>query len=152
MRSLRWRLMLLAVALVLTTSIASGYTMRRLFERYLERRIDSELSVKIAEIVAAFRIDDGKARIVRPLSDMRYEIPLGGAYWQIFADGAPILQSRSVWDLSLAAGNARISRRNSYERVWPGDALVYALRRDVHLFDAASMGCTPSSLRSTIPK
>lgn len=135
MRSLRWRLMLLAIGLVLTTSIASGFAIRWNFERFLERRIDSELGVKVTEIVGAFRVIDGKAHIDRPLSDMRYDIPLGGAYWQIFADGVPILQSRSVWDLSLASDKARISSSNSYERVWPDGIMIYALRQDVHLFD-----------------
>lgn len=135
MRSLRWRLMSLAVGLVVTTSITSGFAMRWIFERFLERRIDSELGVKVAEIIGSFRVIDGNAQIDRQLSDTRYEIPLGGAYWQIFAEGAPILQSRSVWDLSLAPGKARISRHDSFERVWPGGATIYALRKDVHLFE-----------------
>ena len=135
MKSLRWRLMLLAVALVLTTSVATGFSMLWLFERFLERSIDSQLNVKIAEIVAAFRVENGRVEITRPLSDSRYTVPMGGAYWQIFENDTPILESRSVWDMSLAAGKARISRRHSYERVWPGGATIYAMLQDVRIFD-----------------
>lgn len=118
-RSLRFRLLAFAVAVVVVAMVAAGLGLTALFARHLERRVGQELDTHLQQLVGAIRFDaQGRMSLEREPSDPRFMRVLGGLYWQV-EDGAggQRLSSRSLWNEALAlppgpveAGAIRIHR------------------------------------------
>lgn len=103
-RSLRLRLLLAGAAgLVLVTVLASAL-LGHLFERSARDNLDAGLEQDLLTVLAQVEIDAGGHVVLRELpNDARFQRVFSGAYWQIAdARGTPLLQSRSLWDESLA--------------------------------------------------
>ena len=100
-RSLRWRLLLGAAAAILFALVLSWIFMTLLFQRHLERRLESELTRDALGLVAALSLDVGGVPVLdHELTDARLQKPAGGYYWQLSAK-AGVLRSRSLWDAAL---------------------------------------------------
>ena len=136
--SLRWRLVLLAALTIAVALSVAGLSLVLIFERHIERRIEQELDVKLTELLSAFALDASGPQLSRALSDPRYEQPLSGAYWQIFDERAPALQSRSLWDQTIAARPPGESVGRAYEISWPKGVTLYTLDREVTLENGGS--------------
>ena len=135
--SLRWRLVLLAAITIAVALGVAGLTLVLIFDRHIERRVEQELDIKLTELLAAFALDGNQPKLTRVLSDPRYEQPLSGAYWQISGVRDPVLQSRSLWDQSLALRDpAAIG--GAYEIAWPNDVTLYIIDRQVTLDNAGN--------------
>lgn len=105
-RSLRWRLLLGAMAAILAALVVAWLLMTLLFERHLERRLQAEMTRDALAVVADLSLSvDGKPLLEAGLRDPRLQKPAGGYYWQVSAGNAA-LRSRSLWDAALpvAAG------------------------------------------------
>lgn len=103
LRSLRLRLAAAAAMAVLAALTLSGFFLSLLFERYVERRVDQELSVYIKQLAAAVVWDDdGEAAIEGRPADPRFDRPLSGLYWQIETPEGVALRSRSLFGADLA--------------------------------------------------
>lgn len=75
--------------------------MTLLFERHLERRLESELARDGLRLVAALALDANQVPVVRPEPmDPRLQTPAGGYYWQVSSQAGAI-RSRSLWDADL---------------------------------------------------
>ncbi len=103
MNSLRLRFLIvsaLSIALVLT---ASGFVMIRLFEKSLERRVESELTNYVNQIASELAFaKDGYLLPPKFLSDRRFDLAYSGLYWQIDDETVSRqLRSRSLWDYAL---------------------------------------------------
>ncbi len=106
-RSLRWRLLLGAVAAILAALVVAWMLMAWLFERHLERRLQTEMTRDALQLVAAVtRTPHGTPVVAAGPADPRLQQPAGGYYWQVTASGASV-GSRSLWDAALdLPGNA----------------------------------------------
>jgi len=58
LRSLRLRLLLLAAVTLVAALMVAGASLVFIFERHLERRIEQELQVRLAELEAAVAVTD----------------------------------------------------------------------------------------------
>ena len=95
--SLRMRFLL---ALGLWVALGIGgiwYSATALFAKHVAEQYHEELDVHIRELAGLVHVTpDGTVRLVRPLSDPRYLVPLSGFYWQVSADGGNELRSPSM--------------------------------------------------------
>ncbi|NZA26896.1 HAMP domain-containing histidine kinase [Luteimonas sp. SJ-92] len=100
-RSLRWRLLLGAAGAILAALAVAWVFMTVLFERHLERRLETELTRDGLRLVAALEIAADGAPLIRvqPM-DPRLHTPAGGYYWQV-SNARGRLYSRSLWDGEL---------------------------------------------------
>ncbi len=89
-----------------------------LFERHVERRVETDLTVELNLLVGATTFADGTLQISPEPSDPRFNVPLSGYYWQVedVATGT-LTRSRSLWDSLLLLppaipgnGSVRVSR------------------------------------------
>ena len=112
--SLRRRLLLVAgIGLVLVSALAS-VLLGELFKRSARDRLDHELQQDMLTLLAQAEVDpEGQLRLRQEPNDARFQRVFSGAYWQI-ADqqGKVLLQSRSLWDQTLAATADGPTQRN----------------------------------------
>ncbi len=132
-RSLRLRLLLAGLVSVGVVLAAATLGLSLLFERHAERQLARELTAVIEGLAA--QLDrarpDGPWTLSGSPSDPRYDRPLSGFYWQVSptAGGTPVLQSRSLWDATLALppdDEGRLARI-----IGPGGMVLLAVRRDI---------------------
>jgi len=101
LRSLRVRLLLGAAATVFVALAASWVAMTLLFQRHIERRVESELTRDARQLVATLNVNSGKKIAVdRPPTDSRFYEPASGLYWQLSTSDAT-LKSSSLWNQQL---------------------------------------------------
>ena len=102
--SLRNRLLLAGgLGLVLLTVLASAL-LGHLFERATRDSLDATLEQDLLTVLAQAEVDaDGRVVLRQEPNDARFQRVFSGAYWQVSAaDGSVLLQSRSLWDQTLA--------------------------------------------------
>lgn len=99
--SLRLRLSVAGLMLLLVACIISFFGLSLLFERHVERRLTQELEVDLGQIIAKLeRNPSGRLVLAGQPVDSRFAAPLSGLYWQI-ESGDEVLRSRSLWDGEL---------------------------------------------------
>jgi signal transduction histidine kinase len=134
-RSLRLRLLLAGLVAAGLALAAATAGLSLLFERHAERQLARELSA-LAEGIAA-QLDrampGGDWTLSAPPGDPRYDRPLSGFYWQVSraAGGAPLLQSRSLWDATLAPPADAPMNETLFPLPGPGGEALLALRLPV---------------------
>jgi signal transduction histidine kinase len=91
-----------AISIVIALAVA-GVGLRYLFERHVERRVESELTVDLNRLIGATSLAaDGSLQVAPVLTDPRFETPVSGYYWQVEALGTGTLtRSRSLWEIAL---------------------------------------------------
>lgn len=102
--SIRFRLWSAATISILIALAVAGVGLRYLFELNVERRVVSELTVDLNDLIGATAYGpDGRLSVRSALADPRFSIPLSGHYWQVEAVGpGNLVRSRSLWDATLA--------------------------------------------------
>ena len=102
-RSLRLRLLALALLSITGALVVSGAGLVVLFERHVEQRVDGELETYVRQLAGNVVFDPaGKIAMPRPPADPRFDQPLSGLYWQIEDEArGETLRSRSLWDGKL---------------------------------------------------
>ncbi|MEN6541916.1 HAMP domain-containing sensor histidine kinase [Parvibaculum sp.] len=135
LRSLRLRLLFMALVANALALAISGVGLVYLFERHVEQRIDSELETYLNQLAGLVTFSpDGAATISTPLSDPRFNQPLSGLYWQVGEDArGTLLRSRSLWDATLALprdtlGNGAVHR---HELQGPGKVPLILRERSI---------------------
>ncbi len=109
-RSLRVRLLLGAAAAIFIALAFCWVVMTLLFERHIERRVQSDLARDGTQLAASLSIGaDGKPSLSREPGDFRFGEPASGLYWQVTTT-AGSLRSRSLWDQALPEARALQSR------------------------------------------
>jgi signal transduction histidine kinase len=107
-----------------------------LFERHVERWIDSGLEVDLNQLVGGLRLSPaGQIEIGKTPSNPRFEQPLSGLYWQVSIEPrGPMLRSRSLWDFQLALPDTKVDDTLNQSRLpGPGGSTLYVLQRHVAL-------------------
>ncbi len=119
---------------IAATLTVAGYSFAYIFENHIELLMEKDLEVRWRELAGAFDLDsDGNPEIVQALTDPRYQLPGGGAYWRV-SEGAEVkLRSRSLWDQDLEPEAAvhRSPTGAAIEQQGPNGSTVYMLERDV---------------------
>ncbi|MFO1047795.1 MAG: HAMP domain-containing sensor histidine kinase [Geminicoccaceae bacterium] len=88
--------------LILLAVAAAGLALAWLFRQQLDAKYDDELMLQLDSLTAVVGIDPAGRPTLRTLpADPRFHEAYGGRYWQISAEGAPPLRSRSLWDITL---------------------------------------------------
>ena len=135
-RSLRWRLLLLSLLVVVPALVLLAWQLSHTFEQSVEARVHRELENHLNQLIARVRpLPDGKLKLVGHLSDPRFNVPLSGLYWQVNDGDKPLLRSRSLWDVALAVTADMPKRGGVHEYVLKGPRGedLYALVRGVWL-------------------
>lgn len=133
--SLRLRLFLAGALSIVAALALAALGLVLLFERHVERRIESELGVYLDQIIANLDRDtDGALVVADVLADPRFDQPLSGLYWQVQA-GDAVLRSRSLWDgdLSLPGDELADSVVHRHRIIGPAGAELLAVERSVRL-------------------
>jgi len=131
--SIRFRLWSAAAISILVALALASVGLRYLFERHVERRVDSELTVDLNQLIGATSFVDGTLKVRPVLTDPRFETPFSGYYWQVddLATGT-LIRSRSLWDLALTpsekGGDGALQVQ---ELKGPGGALLIAVVRTI---------------------
>lgn len=134
--SIRFRLWLAATVSILVALAIAGVGLRYLFELNVERRIVSELTVDLNELIGATAYSaNGQLYVQTPLTDPRFSIPLSGHYWQVEdITSGNLVRSRSLWDATLAlhggeTGNGELKEIKEF--TGPQGELAIAVARTV---------------------
>lgn len=140
--SIRFRLWSAATISILVALAIAGVGLRYLFELNVERRIVSELTVDLNELIGATSFAAAGPLSVAPgLTDPRFTNPLSGHYWQVedLANHS-LVRSRSLWDATLAlpALGADGELRKIEELRGPGGELTIAVERTITDADGRS--------------
>lgn len=147
--SLRVRLLVAAAVSIILALALSAAGLAWLFERHVERWIDSGLEVDLNQLVGGLRRSPaGQIEIGKMPSDPRFEQPLSGLYWQVAIEpGGPMLRSRSLWDVQLALPDAKIDDSLHQSRLpGPGGSTLYVLQRHIQLPETLGGGTAKAAV------
>jgi signal transduction histidine kinase len=101
--SLRRRLVLAGLLLVVVTTVAAGWALSLSFRQTVERGLDQQLVTLLLALVGTVEPEpDGTLSLSRPLGDPRFDRVFSGFYWVVADRDSVLLRSRSLWDLDLA--------------------------------------------------
>ncbi len=134
--SIRFRLWSAAAISILVALAISGAGLRYLFELHVERRVVSELTVDLNELIGATTFTaDGHLSVGPVFRDPRFSNPLSGYYWQVEdAATGQLERSRSLWDATLPStpsGTTSGELRKVEEVKGPGGELTIAVERTI---------------------
>jgi signal transduction histidine kinase len=109
--SLRIRLLAGTLFWIAGTILVAGWGLGTLFRQHVQAQFHAELRTHLDQLTAHITLDtQGRAQLAIPLSDPRFGRPYSGYYWQVEEVGqgatpvvAPLLRSRSLWDVALVA-------------------------------------------------
>ena len=132
--SIRFRLWSAAAISILVALTIAGVGLSYLFERHVERRVESDLTEDLNRLIAGTSFADGTLQVSPVLADPRFQTPLSGYYWQVEdTTGSTVVRSRSLWDAALAmpTGKNRAGARQVKEIAGPDDQLLIAVERTI---------------------
>ena len=133
-RTLRCRLLLVALACVIGTLAVAGASLVVVFEKHVLEMIGKDLDVRWAELARDLHTGPDSAQaLVETSRDSRYETPGSGAYWQLTEDGRPPVLSQSLGEraLDLSSAGAERTAGSWFEIETPDGAELYVVERDV---------------------
>lgn len=127
--SLRLRLLLAVLAWVGFGIGAIWYSATHVFARHVEQQYHEELAVHLQELAGLVTyLPTGTPRLVRPLSDPRYSMPLSGFYWQVSVAGEVPIRSPSLTGRNLDERIAHTPAILHHVEAGPtGPAITYGL-------------------------
>lgn len=132
--SIRLRLWSAAAISVVVVLAIAGAGLVYLFERHVERQLETDLIVDLNQLIAESDFANGALTVRQTgVTDPRFAIPLSGYYWEVsdLKTGA-VVRSRSLWDASIALPAAfPDGRQHFYEATGPAGALLLVLDRTI---------------------
>jgi signal transduction histidine kinase len=134
--SIRLRLLLAAGITIILVLLAAGAAIVLIFERHLERRVQSELDKQVIQLLASVDVEsDGKIVLSNELADPRFALPLSGLYWQIDLEGKAVARSKSLGDQKLVVPTPPVDVFDSHlhELSGPDGQNLYSLEQAVYL-------------------
>ncbi|MEI9424162.1 HAMP domain-containing sensor histidine kinase [Mesorhizobium sp. Cs1299R1N1] len=133
--SIRFRLWSAATISILVALAIAGVGLRYLFESNVERRVVSELTLDLNELIAATSFTaDGHLSVAPALTDPRFANPLSGQYWQVEdLSTHSLVRSRSLWDARLVLPDHQTGGelRQTEELKGPAGELTIAVARSI---------------------
>ena len=102
--SLRLRLLMGGAAWIAVALATSWAFIFASFSSLIDADRRADLDASLNRLVAEIDPDATVPLPEGPLSDPRYDTPLGGVYWQVRdLDTGDVIRSRSLWDIELPA-------------------------------------------------
>ena len=153
MRSLTLRLAIGTVAVVVTLLTAIAVTLSGMFTNYVSERYRTEMSFVANGIAANVSFENGRFTVENTPPDSRFELPAGGRYWQLSAEGQTPVRSASLWDTTITPDKPQTARIYGFSQQEGPDGtpiLVYAMRST--LADATGKGKEPFWIYSAFPE
>jgi signal transduction histidine kinase len=132
--SLRFRLLGAAIAIIVLAVQFAGLMVLVLFERNVISLVHDELDTALDQLAASLTLqEDGRPSLSGELSDVRFRQRLAGRYWQVSADGQPVLRSASLGEGALQIESASGAGRNAWRQalVGPDKQKLYASIRRI---------------------
>ena len=134
-RSLRLRLLTMALLSIAAALVVSGFGLVILFQLHVEQRVDNELETYVRQIAGAIEFGRaGEIKLARSPADPRFELPLSGLYWQVVDDAnQETLRSRSLWDTRLALPPDALDAATAHRHLLrgPNHAMLIVRERSV---------------------
>lgn len=134
--SLRFRLLGAAVIIILVAVQIAGVVLLVLFERNVLRLVHSELDATVEHLVKFLgRDQDGRPQLKNELAHEAFRQQFSGRYWQVSANGASLLRSRSLGDAGLDTQSLSTVKQGDWHQpvVGPDKQQLYAAVRRVVL-------------------
>lgn len=108
-QSLRWRLLLALLGVLLVALVLTGLMLQRLFNQHISEQFRQDLIVQLDQLTTKIELDENEQISIDPqsMSDPRWTRTYSGLYWQIDKISAGgqtttgVLRSRSLWDFTL---------------------------------------------------
>jgi len=137
-RSLTGRLLLAAGLWAGAALLLGGYILSTAFRDYAADRFDERLYDALDSLVGVTEISsDGLVVFTRSLSDLRFEAPYSGWYWQISTPGQDPIRSRSLWDYELDVDFSHDDVvADMYQTLGPDGQRLRVIERDVMPMDS----------------
>lgn len=97
MSSLKGRLIAAATLWIVLAMVAAGFVQSAIFRHHVTEQFYDELNVHLDELKRLTEVSaDGNARLIRPLSDPRYDVARSGFYWEVQRAGQVLVRSASL--------------------------------------------------------
>ncbi len=132
--SIRVRLIIAAIAVILVALQVAGVALFFTYERSVYRQVDLDLQADVDQLTALLTPGEpGKPSLSGELTDPRFVRPLSGRYWQISSGGVRVLASTSLWDegLLLPPGAGRSGGYDRLPLLGPTQQRLYGVVRTV---------------------
>jgi signal transduction histidine kinase len=135
-RSVRARLLLLAIGGIGVTLVFAGVSIDRAFKKHVEARAAEDLVMRVHALASLIGFDAGtqRPRLGRMPDDPRYDQLRGGLYWQISENGAVKQASHSLGGLAIPAWDGA-KAHGLQLRPGPFGKPVLGLEREVRIDD-----------------
>jgi len=132
--SLALRLILAAGAWIAVALLAAGLMLSAIFRDYVVRSFDARLNALMDSLIAVVEVaPDNALTLSRPLGEPRFDQAYSGWYWQITGPDNASLQSRSLWDQGLAAGDVESAEVAMRDIVGPEEVPLRLAQRAISL-------------------
>jgi signal transduction histidine kinase len=132
--SLRLRLLLGGAAWIAVALVTSWAFIFASFSSLIDTDRRADLEASLNRLVAEIDPDATVPLPEGPLSDPRYDTPLGGVYWQVkVLDSGDVIRSRSLWDIELPAQAPADGRADFRQFAVPDGPLLVALTRTIRI-------------------
>lgn len=98
-RSIRGNLLALAAIWLAAALLGAYLFISTLLDDFVTGRFDAE-AISVADGISATLEVDDSGHIIMPMTpaDPRFDLPFSGWYWQVAADGGPVIRSNSLLD------------------------------------------------------
>lgn len=122
---------------VLVLSIG-GYILSSSFKNYVEKDFDKRLVEQMDNVLGLIEVNtDDQLQFRKPISDIRYDTPYSGHYWQISEKNNDSFKSRSLWDVELIPNLSEAHfTMILHDLMGPENQLLRIAERDVILPEA----------------
>lgn len=134
LRTLRGRLLLVALVCVVGTLAVAGASLTVVFEKHVLELIGRDLDFRIADLSRDVEVDeDGRAALVERSRDSRYLTPNSGAYWELTENGKQVAGSKSLGGKSLSLDPAESHHDDGkwFEVEGPDGQELYVVERTI---------------------
>lgn len=132
-KSLRLRLLVIAVASILLALVIAGIGLAAIFERHVLRRVEAELAGHLRQLAGEVAFgEEGQLQIGREPAESRFHAPLSGLYWQVTdTHTGTRLRSRSLWEhaLQLPQQTKPVGTIQFYQLTGPSGATLHVADR-----------------------
>ena len=114
--SLSFRLLASSAFIAIVLLAAAAFLLNALFQQALERNFDQRLKAALDGILANVELKaDGTPRLLGPIADTRFSLPLSGWYWQVSSTvkNERLLASDSLLEQNISVPDAALNKRDS---------------------------------------
>lgn len=139
-RSLALRLFLHAAGWSIVALVITGFVLSSLFRETVEKNFDNYLNVYLKGLSANIEVEKGDLVLTQNLTELRFEFPLSGWYWQVMEAKfplQPVYASPSLLEFRLQlkpwTEEEIQAESRAYFLTGPGDRTLRVVERRIYL-------------------